>query len=50
MSHDNGPVPAMNPYGGVGGGGITLPPYYKPTESMGSGATYYPTSEELGKA
>lgn len=50
MSHDNGPVPAMNPYRGVGGGGITLPPYYKPTESMGSGATYYPTSEELGKA
>ncbi len=49
MSDGNGHVPAMNPYGGVGGGGITLPPYYKPTESMGSGATYYPTSEELGK-
>ena len=26
-----------------------LPPYYKPTDSMGSGSTYYPTSEELGK-
>ena len=26
-----------------------MPPYYKPTDSVGSGATYYPTSEELGK-
>ena len=43
------PGNGANPYGGVPGGGITLPPYYKPTESVGSGATYYPTSEELGK-
>ena len=49
MSDGNGPIPPMNPYGGVGGGGITMPPYYKPTESVGSGSTYYPTSEELGK-
>jgi hypothetical protein len=49
MSDGNGQVPAMNPYGGVGGGGITIPPYYKPTDGMGSGSTYYPTSEELGK-
>ena len=26
-----------------------MPPYYKPTDSVGSGSTYYPTSEELGK-
>ena len=49
MSDGNGHVPPMNPYGGVGGGGITMPPYYKPTDSVGSGSTYYPTSEELGK-
>ena len=49
MSDGKGSIPPMNPYGGVGGGGITLPPYYKPTEDMGSGSTYYPTSEELGK-
>ena len=49
MSDGNGSVPPMNPYGGVGGGGITMPPYYKPTDSVGSGSTYYPTSEELGK-
>ena len=49
MSDGNGHVPPMNPYGGVGGGGITMPPYYKPTDSVGSGLTYYPTSEELGK-
>ena len=45
----NGSDPARNPYGGVGGGGITMPPYYQPTESVGSGATYYPRSEELGE-
>ena len=49
MSDGNGQIPPMNPYGGVGGGGITMPPYYKPTDSVGSGSTYYPTSEELGK-
>ena len=42
MSDGNGQIPPMNPYGGVGGGGITMPPYYKPTDSVGSGATYYP--------
>ena len=49
MSDRKESIPPMNPYGGVGGGGITLPPYYKPTEGMGSGSTYYPTSEELGE-
>ena len=48
MSDGNRRIPPMNPYGGVGGGGITMPPYYKPTDNMGSGSTYYPTSEELG--
>ena len=42
------PGNGANPYGGVPGGGITLPPYYQPTESVGSGTTYYPSSEELG--
>ncbi|MFC0451504.1 guanitoxin biosynthesis MBL fold metallo-hydrolase GntH [Rhodococcus jostii] len=41
--------PAANPYGGGPGTGITYPPYYRPTEHMGSASTYYPTSEELGK-
>lgn len=40
--------PPANPYGGVPGGGITLPPYYKPTPSMKSATTYFPTAEELG--
>ena len=44
----NGNVPAENPYGGVPGGGITLPPYYKPTESVGNKSTFFPTAEELG--
>jgi ribonuclease Z len=44
----NGQILAQNPYGGGPGTGITLPPYYKPTDSMGSAANFYPTSEELG--
>ena len=40
--------PPGNPYGGTPGGGITLPPYYKPTPSTKSTTTYFPTAEELG--
>lgn len=40
--------PASNPYGGIPGGGITLPPYYRPTPSVRSTTTYFPTAEELG--
>jgi ribonuclease Z len=40
--------PASNPYGGIPGGGITLPPYYRPTPSVQSTSTYFPTAEELG--
>ena len=49
MSEGNGSIAPMNPYGGVPGGGITMPPYYKPTDSVDSGSTFYPRSEELGK-
>ena len=40
--------PAANPYGGGPGTGVTLPPYYQPTNHMGNATTYYPTAEELG--
>jgi ribonuclease Z len=42
-------IPAANQYGGVPGGGITIPPYYKPTDSVQNATNYYPTTEELGK-
>ena len=48
MATSNGKVPAENPYGGVPGGGITLPPYYKPTDSVKNTTIFYPTAEELG--
>jgi ribonuclease BN (tRNA processing enzyme) len=38
-----------NPYGGRPGGGVTLPPYHKPTPYIiGSRANYFPLSETLG--
>ena len=40
--------PAASPYGGGGGQGVSLPPYFKPTPSLNSNSTYFPTSEELG--
>lgn len=43
------PGNGANPYGGVPGGGITLPPYYKPTDSVKNATTYYPTAEELAE-
>ena len=36
-----------NPYGGVPSGGITLPPYYRPTPDLVSNNLYYPGQEEL---
>jgi ribonuclease Z len=39
---------AKNPYGGVPSGGITLPPYYRPTPNLASNNVYYPGQEELG--
>jgi ribonuclease Z len=45
--NEQGPV--KNPYGGRPGGGITLPPYFKPTPSIaGSRANYFPLSETIG--
>lgn len=49
MSENGHGVPPQNPYGGVPGGGITIPPYYKPTDSVENNSNYYPTAEELGK-
>jgi len=37
-----------NPYGGKPGGGITLPPYFKPTPYIGNRNNYFPRSEEIG--
>ena len=36
-----------NPYGASPGGGITLPPYYKPTPSMINANDFFPLSETL---
>ena len=41
-------VPAKNPYGGVPGGGITFPRYYRPTPSLVSNNIYYPGQEQIG--
>lgn len=49
MSGDSDRQMPVNPYGGRPGGGITLPPYFKPTPSVtGSRANYFPLTEELG--
>jgi ribonuclease Z len=40
---------SVNPYGGGPGTGITLPPYYKPTDSVKNNNVFYPGTEELGK-
>lgn len=39
--------PPGNPYGGVPGGGLTLPPYYRPTSSVANANVYFPGTEEL---
>lgn len=36
-----------NPYGGVPGGGLTLPPYYRLTPSVANANVYFPGTEEL---
>lgn len=41
-------VTAKNPYGGVPSGGITLPPYYRPTPYLVSNNIYYPGQEPIG--
>ena len=41
-------VQAKNPYGGVPSGGITLPPYYRPTPYLVSNNIYYPGQEPIG--
>ena len=40
--------PAASPYGGGGGQGVSLPPYFKPTPYLNSNSTFFPTSEEIG--
>ncbi|WP_246698008.1 guanitoxin biosynthesis MBL fold metallo-hydrolase GntH [Rhizobium sp. WYCCWR 11128] len=39
---------SKNPYGGVPSGGITLPPYYRPTPYLKSNNIYFPGQEEIG--
>ncbi len=48
MPTPNGAVPAESIYHAVPGGGITLPPYYKPTDSVNNKTIFFPTAEELG--
>ena len=43
-----GAVRAQNPYGGKSGGGITLPPYYRPTPYLKSNNIYFPGQEQIG--
>ena len=47
MTDTSTEVPPGNPYGGVPSGGITLPPYYRPTPDLASNNLYYPGQEEL---
>jgi ribonuclease Z len=42
------PCVPKNPYGGGPGTGISLPPYYKPTDSVKNNNVFYPGMEELG--
>ena len=48
MEHESTAVQPGNPYGGVPSGGITLPPYYRPTPYLASNNLYYPGQEEIG--
>ena len=47
MTDTSTPSRTGNPYGGVPSGGITLPPYYRPTPDLASNNLYYPGQEEL---
>src|SRR5262245_61760005 len=42
-------LPAGNPYGGVPGGGITYPPYYRPTAYLTNNNNYFAGTETLGE-
>ena len=48
MNDDASELRNGNPYGGVPSGGITLPPYYRPTPYLVSNNIYYPGQEEIG--
>ena len=48
MNHESTEIRASNPYGGRPGGGITLPPYYRPTPSIVGNNIYFPGQEKLG--
>ena len=48
MNNTSASINGANPYGGVPSGGITLPPYYRPTPDLVSNNIYYPGQEELG--
>src|SRR5262245_2097233 len=41
--------PAANPYVGVPGGGITYPPYYRPTAYLTNNNNYFAGTETLGE-
>ncbi len=43
------PLAPANPYGGIPSGGITFPPYYRPTPYLKSNNNYFPGLEEIGK-
>jgi|SRR5208337_1394347 len=43
------PDPEKNPYGGGPGTGISLPPYFRPTDGLKNNNVYYPGAEELGE-
>ena len=42
------PYMPRSPYGGGPSAGLTIPPYYRPTPSVKTANTFFPTSEELG--
>ena len=39
---------SVNPYGGSGGSGITLPPYYRPTDYVKNNQVFVPGLEKVG--
>ena len=49
MASDDPTTTTKNPYGGRPGGGVTLPPDFKPTKYItGSRANYFPLTETIG--
>ncbi len=43
-------LPAENPNGGLPAGGITMPPYYRPTEYIWNNNNYFPGTEPIGQS